>query len=329
MVTTTRKTEIVTPTPLFEEKGFHQTWYPICLATEIDNQNVVGVEFLGSKVVAYRDTEGKPVVQTAYCRHLGADLSIGKIVDGQIQCRFHLWQYDNTGACSKIPTGDKIPPGARLFTYPAAEAWGLIWAFNGEEPLFELPAFPGVAEKDILYTVLPIEGFPVDPFILLTNAFDIQHLRSVHGLILEDPKEVVQDEYGFDYDTTFEMPGMGQFEQHIRVVGTNTTLLSGTMAGSPVFSMWSGRATKSGETVGFLVSGTLKLPSQDEATLEQSQAIIQTNLGFQINLIEDDRPIMTTIRFREGFMSASDRFISRFLKYVRQFPKADPAQDYR
>ena len=36
----------------------------------------------------------------------------------------------------QIPTGDKNPPAAKIFSYPAAEAWGLIWAFNGDTPLF-------------------------------------------------------------------------------------------------------------------------------------------------------------------------------------------------
>ena len=35
--------------------------------------------------------------------------------------------------------GDPPPPAARLFRFPTAERYGLIWAFNGEQPLFEIP----------------------------------------------------------------------------------------------------------------------------------------------------------------------------------------------
>jgi hypothetical protein len=35
----------------------------------------------------YRDPAGKPVVQEAYCPHLGPDLSVGEVVEGQIRRR--------------------------------------------------------------------------------------------------------------------------------------------------------------------------------------------------------------------------------------------------
>ena len=108
---------------------------------------VIGRDFLGTRVVAYRDAAGKPVVQSAWCPHLGADLSVGQIVDGRLRCAYHHWSFDGAGACAHIPTGDKIPSAARIFTYPSEEAWGLIWAFNGECPDFPLPRIPG-AERD-------------------------------------------------------------------------------------------------------------------------------------------------------------------------------------
>src|SRR5690349_14363138 len=113
-----------------DDAGFHQSWFPVALSHELSRNAALGVDFLGTRVVLYRDARGKPIVQNAYCAHLGADLSIGDVVDGQIRCAFHHWRYAADGRCANIPTGDKIPPGARIFTYPSIEAWGLIWAFN-------------------------------------------------------------------------------------------------------------------------------------------------------------------------------------------------------
>ncbi|MEI6201808.1 MAG: Rieske (2Fe-2S) protein, partial [Enhydrobacter sp.] len=61
--------------------GFHRSWYPVCLATALEPQAAIGRDFLGTRVVAWRDPSGKPVVQTAWCPHLGADLSLGKVVE--------------------------------------------------------------------------------------------------------------------------------------------------------------------------------------------------------------------------------------------------------
>jgi phenylpropionate dioxygenase-like ring-hydroxylating dioxygenase large terminal subunit len=69
-----------------DDVGFHKTWFPVALAKAVEKGGVLGIDFLGTRVVVYRDTTGKPVVQSAWCPHLGADLSVGQIVDGQIRC---------------------------------------------------------------------------------------------------------------------------------------------------------------------------------------------------------------------------------------------------
>ena len=130
--------------------GFHQSWFPLALADDVKRGQVVGRDFLGTRVILYRDPAGRAVVQGAYCPHLGADLSVGQVVEGQIRCAYHHWRFDCAGRCVDIPAGDKIPPGARIATYPSAEAWGLIWAFNGEAPLFPVPRIPGALESELL-----------------------------------------------------------------------------------------------------------------------------------------------------------------------------------
>jgi hypothetical protein len=46
--------------------------------------------------------------------------------------------------------------------------------------------------------------------------------------------------------------------------------------------------------------------------------------AFFKRLIDEDTPIMSSIRFREGVMLEADRALSKFLKYVRTFPRAPP-----
>ena len=103
-------------------EGFHQSWFPVALAGDIGPGRATGRDFLGTRVVVYRDAAGKAVVQGAYCPHLGADLSVGEVVDGQIRCAYHHWRFDGGGRCVDIPAGDRIPPAARIPTYPSAEA---------------------------------------------------------------------------------------------------------------------------------------------------------------------------------------------------------------
>ena len=102
---------------------------------------IVGRDFLEGRAIVYRGESGKPVVMSAWCRHLGADLSMGKVIGDDVRCAFHHWQYGPDGVCTKIPASDKIPKAAKLFRFPTAEKWGLIWAFNGARAAFRGPRF--------------------------------------------------------------------------------------------------------------------------------------------------------------------------------------------
>ena len=37
-------------------------------------------------------------------------------------------------------------------------------------------------------------------------------------------------------------------------------------------------------------------------------------------LNEEDAPVLNTIRFRRGLLTASDRHLARYFKYVEEFP---------
>src|SRR5215472_5983204 len=123
-------------------QSFHQCWYPLGLAGEFTPGKVVGRDFLGSRVVAYRDPAGTIVVQSAWCPHLGADLSVGELVDGQIRCAYHHWRFDTKGVCAHIP--DALEAELVVETY--------------------------------------IRGLRnIDPWIGVSNGVDFQHLRTLHG----------------------------------------------------------------------------------------------------------------------------------------------------
>ncbi|WP_375540838.1 Rieske 2Fe-2S domain-containing protein, partial [Streptomyces sp. TRM64462] len=132
------------PVPGEGEGGvFSQSWFPVCLSADLKPGSVVGAGFLGGRVVAFRGEGGGPArVVSAYCVHLGADLSVGEVVGEQLRCRFHGWRYGGDGRCAATGIGDPVPSRARLFRFPTVERYGIVWAFNGEEPLFDLPDLP-------------------------------------------------------------------------------------------------------------------------------------------------------------------------------------------
>src|SRR4029453_11653963 len=121
--------------------GFHRSWFPLALAS---------------------------------------DLGPGQVIHGQTRCAYHHWRFDCTGRCVDIPAGDRIPPAARVPTYPSAEAWGLVWAFNGPTPDFDPPRIPGAAERDLVLETHFRGLRDVDPWVATSNGVDFQHLRTLH-----------------------------------------------------------------------------------------------------------------------------------------------------
>lgn len=305
--------------------GFSQCWYPLALSDQVPQGTVFGTDFLDGRVVVYRDSDGLAHVQSAYCRHLGADLAQGDVQGDDIRCAFHHWQYGRDGRCTKIPASpDHIPDHARLFSYPVAEQWGLIWAFNGEEPTYELPGFPTHDVTELDFTAEPSEVFEVDPYVLLTNSMDFQHLIELHGMTLHvQPDDIVMEGNVYEYACDGEIPNFGEMNQHIKVFGNNCIAL--TMTQDPdveLLSMFAGTPVN-GRTRGYNISATVRSDGseEDDARVEQ---VIALGHALALQLQDEDAPIMNTIRFREDVLIDADRALAKFLRYVRSFPRAHP-----
>jgi phenylpropionate dioxygenase-like ring-hydroxylating dioxygenase large terminal subunit len=296
-------------------ESYHQSWFPVALASDVPAGRPLGRDFLGTRVVVYRDATGRAVVQGAYCPHLGADLSLGEVIDGQIRCAYHHWRFDCAGTCVDIPAGDRIPPGARIPTYPTAEAWGLIWAFNGEAPTYPVPGIPGVEERELVCETHYRGTRAVDPWVSISNGVDFQHLRTLHGLSAVDPDAVAVGPHSLEY--RIESP---HFIQHGRITGVNVFAQHLSMAGQDVFMLFSGAPIEHGRTMGFYAYGV-----RDDGTGRDGAAErLGTLRGFVERLLAEDAPVLDTIRFRPRNLVASDRHLARFFKYVREFPRAIP-----
>ncbi|MGO9450120.1 MAG: aromatic ring-hydroxylating oxygenase subunit alpha [Candidatus Binataceae bacterium] len=302
--------------------GFHQSWYAIARADEVAPGQVLGRDFLEGRAIVYRGESGRAAVMSAYCRHLGADLGVGKVVGDDVRCAFHHWQYGPDGVCSKIPASEKIPKAARVFKFPTAEKWGLIWAFNGEKPLFDVPDFPGFKESDLQYHTVEAFDLPVEPWVPFTNSMDFQHLRVLHGLKIDfDPNQIEVGEHRIQYDVRFEDPNLGVFDQTIRVTGTNTIALAGRLNGMSVFSMATGSPTPDGRTHGWMVTAVPRAEGDDALRAQQ----LQIGEAFFKRLIDEDTPVLSTAHFHEGVLIEADRALAMFFQYVKRFPRARPA----
>ena len=161
-------------------------WLPALLPEELPAPDCtpVRVRLLSEDLVAFRDTDGRLGLISAYCAHRRAHLFFGRNEECGIRCIYHGWKYDVDGNCVDLPTEpaeSNFKDKVKLTSYPLREAGGIIWAYMG--PKDRMPELPR----------LPITQVPPDhKFVIkrlqesnfaqaLEGGIDSAHTRYLHG----------------------------------------------------------------------------------------------------------------------------------------------------
>jgi nitrite reductase/ring-hydroxylating ferredoxin subunit len=313
--------------PAEGENGvFTQSWYPICLSSAASRRFVRGFDFLDGRVVVVRDEAGRAQVLSAYCPHMGADLSVGDMVDGEIRCVFHHWRYGADGKCRRTAIGDPAPANARLFRFPTLERYGLIWAYNGLEPHYQLPDLP-FPDEDLAFKVKPGIELPVDPWIVCANTPDMQHIKTLHGIKFEceDPHDLVQwTDHSFFYEFTGVHTNGTPVWNRVGIVGT-TLYYQVTDYGGKWFAFLAPFGMpRPGRSFVYMVVAARK----DMGTSAEVGAFLDSVIALEEKVVSEDIHNMLTIHFRPGTLTRSDASLARFFDYLRKFPRAHPSAEF-
>jgi phenylpropionate dioxygenase-like ring-hydroxylating dioxygenase large terminal subunit len=182
-------------------------WYVFCRSSDVA-RGPFSKDFLGGRILAYRTRDGDLTAMDARCSHMGTDLGAGKLAGDCIQCPFHDWEYGPDGRCRRIPAQELIPSFAKQRRYPAAERHGLVFIFNGSQPLYPLPFFDGV-RPDELMRARPFGTVLDCPwYVSGANAFDLQHFRAAHDRrLLMEPSTAQPSPYSFSAVGVFAVEG--------------------------------------------------------------------------------------------------------------------------
>ena len=130
-------------------KLFRRFWLPAALSAEVVRDGPpVRLRLLGEDLLAFRESNGRVGVVSAYCTHKLAPLFFGRNEDCGLRCVYHGWKFDVDGNCLEIPNVrgehlERVRAAAALTSYPVREAGGLVWAFLG--PVGAVPSLPNLA----------------------------------------------------------------------------------------------------------------------------------------------------------------------------------------
>ena len=121
-------------TPMGEFMRAH--WFPFMLSDELKSDGEPQrIALLGEKLVAFRDSSGRPALVAEHCPHRRASLFFGRNEEDGLRCVYHGWKFDVEGRCVDMPSQPKGCPlqdKVRLMSYPCSESAGLVWTCMAE-----------------------------------------------------------------------------------------------------------------------------------------------------------------------------------------------------
>lgn len=118
-------------------------WYVAAWDHEVGRE-LLARTILNENVVLFRTEDGCVAALEDRCCHRHAPLSAGKLIGSTVQCGYHGFTYDRSGACVHVPSQAKIPPGARVRSYPVVERHGWVWLWMGRPALADATQIPNL-----------------------------------------------------------------------------------------------------------------------------------------------------------------------------------------
>lgn len=169
-------------------------WYAVLSSRELQSRPVARTRF-GERLVFWRDRAGNPACLADRCPHRGAALSLGEVVDGQVACPYHGFQFDGDGRCRRVPVegaGWPVPDHLRADPYPVREQQEYVWLWRGPAvPAHELPSVPVQPGIDSLVFEECVQHWPAHYTRCVEGVVDHSHLAFVHrktlGRRIKDP----------------------------------------------------------------------------------------------------------------------------------------------
>ena len=165
---------------------FARGWHCLGLSKSFDS-TPTRVEAFGRRLAVFRSESGQAHAIDAGCPHMGGDLSLGEVDGELLRCPYHKWGWKGDGYCGDIPYAKRIPPSARIRSWPICEENHLLFVWNdpeGLEPTDDVivPREPECFDDSWTDWVLEENLIDINCRELIDNMADLAHFDYVHGV---------------------------------------------------------------------------------------------------------------------------------------------------
>src|SRR6478752_4528891 len=124
---------------------FRRFWLPVLLPSELPEPDCppIRLTMLSEKLIAFRDSNGKPGFVAENCPHRGASLFFGRNEESGLRCVYHGWKFDTDGQCVDMPNEpaevprfewglNRVPPEQRQHSHKLIYECNWLQALEGE-----------------------------------------------------------------------------------------------------------------------------------------------------------------------------------------------------
>jgi len=183
-----------------QEKIFHHSWVPVCMATNLPNPgDYLSRNIGGEPIVIIRGKDGELRALSNVCRHRGTPLTdpgSGQL-KGRLTCPYHAWAYTDKGQLMGVPYPGKTEIDKKAHCLPnfRLEYWANIAFVNLDN---DAPALSEVMAGSERY----LDNYAPDHFVdaapmpepevwnanwklIMENAMESYHLFKAHEQTLE------------------------------------------------------------------------------------------------------------------------------------------------
>jgi vanillate O-demethylase monooxygenase subunit len=159
----------------------HNTWYMLAWAGEVGERPLART-VIGIPLVVFRDPRSQRLVALHdRCPHRFAPLSMGRLVDGNIECPYHGLQFNTEGRCVLNPFSSAAPAAAKVRTFAVEERDMAVWVWMGEPAQADaakIPHLPHHRRGDRMVT--GYTATRADYRLFCDNLMDPTHAAFVH-----------------------------------------------------------------------------------------------------------------------------------------------------
>jgi vanillate O-demethylase monooxygenase subunit len=158
-------------------------WYAAWWSDELGDSQLHPRMIAEEAIVFWRDEQGAAHAILDRCPHRYAPLSLGKRVEGGVQCGYHGLAFNGAGACISNPHGP-IVSALKVRAFPLVERHKLVWIWMGDADQADPDQIPDLGFADRAPATAYSRGFlptRAGHQLIADNILDLTHADYLHA----------------------------------------------------------------------------------------------------------------------------------------------------